>query len=553
MGALQISYIDVAIIIVYFVGVVLLGVWISRRKIKGHVDFFLAGRQMTWPLVGASLFSTNISSQQFVGQAGAAFTFGIIMGGFQMIGAMCFVFLAVFFLQAYRGLKLFTSPEFFEKRFSPGCRTVVSAVNLLMLMTATVSAALYAGATVLMTLLGWKGPGAMWTAVIVLGVTTGIYTLLGGLRSVIYTDFVQNILLVLGGAVTLIVGIILVGRRAGGGFYCGITELLSLRDATGGTMWSLIKPAAHTYGWLPMLTGTFILGVHGHCTDQDYVQRALAAKNLFHAKMGAIFAAFLKVLALFIIAAPGVIAARLFPELDSGDKAYATLLIEVMPIGLVGLCLAGLLAAIMSSVDSGLCAASSLLTFDFVGKKLSNASDKFMLVLGRYFILILLVIAVVWAPFIQKFKGLYDYLVQIWALIAPPVFVCVIFGLFYKRSNSRGAIATLIVGSLLGAVSFGVLNVAALEDIKAKLPWYFQNSLNVGFTITLICSAVMLLVSRLSTSTAEDEAKAQAIKESRNLEPMTLRQQRIYRITLGVLLLVWFGVLLAFSPLGLGR
>ena len=188
MESLRISYIDVAIIISYFVGIVLLGVWISRHKIKGREDFFLAGRDMTWPLVGASLFSTNISSQQFVGQAGAAFTFGIIMGGFQMTGAMCFTFLAVFFLQVYRGLRLYTSPEFYERRFSPGCRTFISTVNLVYIMTGTVAAALYAGATVMITLLGWKGTTALWTAVIVLGVTTGIYTLLGGLRSVIRTS-----------------------------------------------------------------------------------------------------------------------------------------------------------------------------------------------------------------------------------------------------------------------------------------------------------------------------------------------------------------------------
>lgn len=544
MGVLKVSYIDVAIIISYFVGIVLLGVWISRRKIKGQEDFFLASRNMTWPLIGASLFSTNISSQQFVGQAGAAFTFGIIMGGFQIIGGICFILLAVFFLDVYRGLRLFTSPEFLERRFSPGCRSFASAINVLMLMTATISAALYAGATVLMTLLGWKGPGYMWTAVIVLGATTGIYTLLGGLRSVIYTDFVQNILLVLAGAATLVVGIIKVG---------GISEVLAIKDAAGDSMWTLMKPASHTYGWLPMLTGAFILGIRAHCTDHDYVQRVLAGQNLFHAKMGTIFAAFLKVVALFIIAAPGIIAARLFPALDSGDKAYATLLIDVMPIGLAGLCLAGLLAAIMSSVDSGLCAASSLITLDFVGKKMPNASDRFMLGVGRYIIMILLIIAIIWAPFIQRFKGLYAYLVQIWALTSPPVFVCVVFGLFYKRSNARGAIATLIIGSLMSVLGFALLNVPALEGVRTSLPWYFQNSLNIGFLIAVVCSIVILLVSHITGSTDEDLAKAKAIKQSRHVEPMSPRERRIYRATLGFVILVVVLVVIAFSPLGFGR
>jgi len=544
MGVLKVSYIDIAIIISYFIGIVLLGIWISRRKIKGQEDFFLASRKMSWPLIGASLFSTNISSQQFVGQAGAAFTFGIVMGGFQIIGGICFILLAVFFLDVYRGLKLFTSPEFFEKRFSPGCRSFASVVNLMMLMTATVSAALYAGATVLMTLLGWRGAEAMWTAVIILGVTTGVYTMFGGLRSVIYTDFVQNTLLILGGAVTLVVGVIKAG---------GLSEVLALKDAAGDSMWTLMKPANHPYGWLPMLTGVFILGVRAHCTDHDYVQRALSAKNVYHAKMGVIFAAFLKVVALFIIAAPGIVAAKLFPMLDSGDKAYATLLIDVMPVGLAGLCLAGLLAAIMSSVDSGLCASSSLITFDFVAKKIPKASDKFMLGIGRYIILGLLIIAILWAPFIGKFKGLYAYLVQIWSLTAPPVFVCVVFGLFYKRANARGAIATLSIGSILSIVGFVVLNFSAFEGIKRGLPWYFQNPMNIGFAITVVCSAVMLLVSHISGLTTEDAAKAEAIRESRNTETMLPNERRIYGITLGIVILVVVLVVIAFSPLGFGQ
>ena len=174
MEVLRISILDMLIILCYFVGIVYLGIWISKRKIKGGEDYFLAGRDMTWPYVGASLFSTNISSQQFVGQAGVAFVSGIAVGIFQMIGALSFALLALFFLETYRGLKLYTSPEFFERRYNSQTRSLVSGVNIIMIMLATVSAALYAGAVVTLTLLGQPTDSSLlWITVIILGSVTG--------------------------------------------------------------------------------------------------------------------------------------------------------------------------------------------------------------------------------------------------------------------------------------------------------------------------------------------------------------------------------------------
>jgi len=541
---MQISLIDVGIIILYFIGIVALGLWIARKKISGGEDLFLAGRSQSWPILGASLFATNISSQQFVGQAGLAFTVGIVAGAFQMIGALAFTFLAVFFLEVYMGLKLSTSPEFFEKRYSQGSRSFVSVINMLMMVSNTVAAALYAGATVMTQFMGWQSNSLFWTAVIILGVTTGLYTILGGLRSVLWTDFAQTFILIFGGLITLIVGIVAAG---------GLSEVLSLKDAQGMSMWSMYRPWDHAFGWLPFVTGVIILGVHGHCTDHDYIQRALAAKNLFHAKMGAIFAAFLKVLALFIIAAPGVVAATLFPELTNGDAAYAKLVVELMPVGLTGLVLAGLLAAIMSSVSSGLNATASLITFDFITKRFKNLSEKQVVLLGRSLMLLILVVCIIWAPFIRGFEGLFRYLLQVWSLIAPPVFVAVIFGLFYEKANSKGAIATLAVGSLLGAVFFALINFETFTETKAALPVYLQNSLNVGFVITLICAAVMLAVSHATGSTEEDLAKANAIRSSKKVDKLSPDEQKKYKLAVIGVAVFWIVVLFTFSPLGVGR
>jgi SSS family solute:Na+ symporter len=458
---------DIFIIAAYFVGIVSLGIWISRRQAKGGREFFLAGRKMTWPVIGASLFATNISSQQFVGQAGLAFTVGIIAGGFQMIGAMCFMFLAVFFIQSYMGLSLTTSPEFYERRYSTGCRTIVSFINLMMVLLANLAAALYAGATVLTHLFGWDASShsneLFWLAVILMGAAAGTYTLLGGLKAVMICNFIEMCVLVLGGVLLLIFGIIEVG---------GIREVLNFNASDGASMWSLSLPWYHEYGWLPMLTGTVILGVHGHCTNQDYVQRALSAGSLYHAKMGAIFGGFLKVGALFFIAAPGVVAAKLVSMnklvVPMGDSAYVALLTKVMPAGFLGLCLAGLVAAIMSSVDAGLCSCGSLINYDFFAKLKRNASDKLLLVSGRVIMFLIIVGCIILAPFIRNFKGLFDYLLQVWALLAPPVFVSVVFGLYYKRANAKGAFVTLLVGCVLGFCAFITLNAPNPAFFEAR-------------------------------------------------------------------------------------
>ena len=546
---MKVGLIDLYAITAYFVGIVCMGLWISRRQAKDGREFFLAGRQMTWPFIGASLFATNISSQQFVGQAGLAFSVGIIAGGFQMIGALCFMFLAAFFLQTYMGLKLTTSPEFFERRFSARCRIIVSFINLMMVMLGNLTAALYAGATVLTHLLGWDTSSyaniLFWTAVVLIGAAAGTYTLLGGLKAVIYCDFVQMIVLVSGGALLLIFGVAKVG---------GISEVLSFKNAAGVSMWTLAHPWYHEFGWLPMLTGTIILGVHGHCTDQDYIQRALSADNLYHAKMGAVFGGFLKVLALFVIAAPGVIAAQLVAKgtltISEGDSAYVAMLTGVMPAGLLGVCLAGLLAAIMSSVDSGLCACGSMLTYDFFAKIRKKADDRELLRDGRIIMAVLLVLCILLAPAIRRFEGLFHYLLYVWALLAPPVFVCVLFGLYYPKANAKGAFATLIVGCVLGLIAFVVLKFPALERFRTSLPIYLQNKLNIGFINAAICSIVMFAISHFSNRTEADQAKAEYVRQSARVLPMTKGEIIKYRLFVASLILVWLFILLIFSPLG---
>jgi SSS family solute:Na+ symporter len=293
-----------------------------------------------------------------------------------------------------------------------------------------------------------------------------------------------------------------------------------------------------------MITGGLVLGVYGHCTDHDYVQRALAARSVFHSKMGALFAAFLKVLALFIIAAPGVIAAKLLPGLAHPDQAYARLVSSYVPPGLAGLVLAGLLAAILGTVAAGLSASSSMVSYDFVLRFAPKLSEQTRVRMGRGVMIGVLVLCTVLAPGIKQFKGVFGYLVQLWSLLAPPVFVCVVAGIFTRRATARGAAATLTTGAVLGAITFWALG---RPEIVAQLPRYLRSALNCGFVITLICATVMALFSIGGgvRPGAEDYAR-----EKRSAAPMTAGERRTYRLTLAALMVVWLTVVVTFSPWG---
>ncbi len=540
MNSLRVTPLDGVIVAAYFFLTIALGLWFGRKRIRSADALFLADREATWPVIGASMFSANISSQQFVGQAGLAYTIGIAAGGFQLVGALCFTLLAVFFVDVYLSLKLRTAPEFFERRYSPGARMFVAALNIVMILAANIASALYAGATVLTDLLGWGTAVQFNLAVGAIAVAAGTYTIFGGLRSVLWTDLMQSSLLVIGGAITFGVSLAAAG---------GWAAVLPTYNAAGDSLWSVVQPWNHVFGWLPLLTGGLILGVHGHCTDHDYVQRALAARSVFHSKMGALFAAFLKVLALFIIAAPGVIAAKLLPGLVHPDQAYARLVSSYVPPGLAGLVLAGLLAAILGTVAAGLSASASMVSYDFVLRFAPKLSEQTRVRMGRGVMVGVLVLCAVLAPGIKEFKGMFGYLVQLWSLIAPPVFVCVVAGIFTRSATPRGAVATLVAGAVLGVVTFWALG---RPELVAHLPPYLRSALNCGFVITLVCAATMVLVSRGGGANPGADEVAD-LKTAAAGNSMTPGERRTYRSTLAALAIVWLAVVVTFSPWGVAQ
>ncbi|MBK1876119.1 SLC5 family protein [Pelagicoccus mobilis] len=538
MDTLRITQLDIAIVAVAFFTTMGFGLWFGRRKVASSEALFLADRDATWPLIGASLFSANISSQQFVGQAGLAYAIGLAAGAFQLVGALCFALLAIFFVDVYLGLRLRTAPEFFEKRYHVGARMCVSGINLVIILAANVATALYAGATVLADLAGWNGETQFALAVGVIALAAGVTTIAGGLRSVLWMDLLLATLLITGGAITLVMSI----QHAG-----GWSEATAVFDADGNSFWSVIQPWFREFGWLPLATGAVILGVHGHCTDQDYVQRALAARSVYHSKMGALFAGVLKVVALLIIAAPGVVAAKLMPGLEHPDQAYARVVAMYVPSGLAGLVFAGLFSAILGTVAAGLAASSSLISFDFIGRLAPGLSERRRVVIGRIVMASLLTVCALLAPSIREFQGVYVYIVRLGAALGPAVFVCVVAGIFTRRASGRGATATLVAGTIFGVSAYFI---QSSPEMAESLPLYLRSSLNTSFLNTLFCAVVMYLASDPVEGAARAEVVLEERRDAPDRETMTDVERRKYRLALLTLAIVWSATLFVFSPWG---
>ncbi|MHC4115657.1 MAG: sodium:solute symporter family transporter, partial [Planctomycetota bacterium] len=354
---MNIQILDLVIIVAFFIVTISIGLWFSRRSGENKESFFLAGRTLTWPLIGASMFATNISAQQFVGQGGLAFSVGIGASIWQLTGVFGIFLLGMLYLPRFLHMRLYTLPQFLEDRYGPSIRAFTSGYSIILILTTALAGSLYAGSLVMQKLLGMDSAFSFYVFMVLLGVTATVYTFLGGLKAVVITDFIQNIVLILGGLFTLGFGLYYASKMPD-----GLAGLWSLKEvaATGEVFskWSMFRPAGHRdIPTLGIILGGIITAQGVHCFSHEYVQRGLGAKNIYHAKMGSLLGCCFKVLAIFIIGAPGVIAAYLLQ--DQGvmpDQSFVVLVIKVLPVGVAGLVLAGLIAAIMSTVDSDLCA-----------------------------------------------------------------------------------------------------------------------------------------------------------------------------------------------------
>ena len=551
-------------IIVYFA--ILLGItwWVILKSKDTADDYFLASRNLGWFVIGASIFTSNIGSEHVVGLAGSGATDGVAMAHYEL-HAWCLLVLAWVMVPFYMRSMVFTMPEFLERRFSPTARWVLSVISLVAYVLTKIAVGIFAGGIVFSVLLpelrldlGFVVLDSFWIGSILVIVLTGIYTVLGGMRAMAYTATAQAIILVVGSLLVTYFGL-----KALGGWG-------QLREVAGSDMFNLWKPLVpdgfegtwapvrestrmawyfnDNYPWLGMLFCAPIIGLWYWCTDQYIVQRALAAPNERVSRRGSICASFFKLLPVFLFIVPGmicfalassgkaeVIQQTLFDQQgqvirDEAQKAFPLLVMTVLPAGVRGIVVAGLLAALMSSLSGVFTASSTLFTMDFYSKFRPKATQHQLVWIGRIATTIMVLIGLFWIPVIRGGKGLYDYLQGIQAYLAPPIFVVFFLGVFVKRLNSKGCLSALIVGFILGLIRMGIdTPVKLMEDFQytqGSFLWIMNNIFFQYYSIFIfvVCIVVMFVVSYLTappsyekingltygTTTIEDKEKSRS-------------------------------------------
>src|SRR5277367_843697 len=435
--------VDWLVIGVYSGGLILLGLFMSRRHF-GPADYFLASRATQWPVIGLALLASNMSSTALVGLAGGAYAVGISVYNYEWSAVVILVFFCIFLLPSIIRSQTYTMPEFLEHRYDARARLHFALLTLFLNIFVDSAGILYSGSLVCQLLFPtWP----LWLIVSVLAGAAGLYTTLGGLRSVIYTEAVQAVVL-LAGALMISIGAF---SRAGGWH--------AVMRGVNPAAISLIRPIGDPgVPWPGLLLGIPLLGFYYWCTNQSIVQRMLSAKNIDHARWGALFAGLLKLPVLFLIVLPGTCALLLFPKLPHPDLVYPNLILQLLPTGLVGLVVAGFVAATMVSIASMLNSASTLITMDVVKQLKPNLSDAQIVRIGRVSTVGILVVAVAWAPQLQLFPSLWQYLQGVLAYVVPPVVAVFLAGMFWRGANADGAAAAMIAGSVCGFILF-LLNV----------------------------------------------------------------------------------------------
>ena len=429
-------YIDLTVVSLYILGIVGFGLWVTKRQQKTSESYFLGNRQFTWPFVGMSLFATGISSMQFVGQAGLAYKIGIAASNPQLLGALMLGFSAIFFVPMFVQSKILTIPELLEVRYNRACKLIFS-FTLVTLGVLGAPFGFYAGGLAVLELFKIDA-SYLWICCAVMGVAVAAYAVTGGLASMMIIDFVQGAILLLGGTIVLITGLIHLGKPG--------AELAPVPS----THYDLILPATNAeMPWTGVFSGLLIASLFFATTNAGLMQRVLAARDVYHARTGTVMAAMLKVVAVFVIVFPGIIAARLFPGINP-DAAFPTMVNNLLPAGLSGLVLAGMIAALLSTADAGVNNLSSLITLNLYPFFAPRSSQANRLLVGRVSSILILVWSVAAAPFVASFGLIFPLTLKISAYLLGPVGVCYFFGRFSRRVNRQGAIAVLLLGYVIG-------------------------------------------------------------------------------------------------------
>ncbi|GCB72248.1 sodium/glucose cotransporter 4 [Scyliorhinus torazame] len=466
---------DFIVIAIYFVFVIGIGIWSSVKANQSTVGgYFLAGKAMTWWPIGASLMSSNVGSGLFIGLAGTGAAGGIAVGGFEWNATWVLVALGWIFVPVYIAAGVVTMPEYLKKRFGgQRIRIYMSILSLILYVFTKISTDIFSGALFIQVALGWN----IYLSTVILLVVTAVYTIAGGLTAVIYTDALQTVIMVVGAIILMFIGFQKVG------WYPGLVEKYfqaipnitvantSCHIPRADAFHMFRHPITGDIPWPGLIFGLTVLATWCWCTDQVIVQRSLSARNLSHAKGGSILGGYLKILPMFFVVWPGMISRALYPDqvacvdptvcesicgarVGCSNIAYPKLVMELMPVGLKGLMIAVLMAALMSSLTSIFNSSSTLFTLDIWQRIRRNATEMELMIVGRIFIILLVAISIAWIPIIQTANSgkLFDYIQSITSYLAPPITALFILAVFWKRVNEQGAFWGLMVGLTLGLI-----------------------------------------------------------------------------------------------------
>lgn len=517
MGGL--GTLDLVVIVVYLVGIIIYG--ISKSKRSSSEDYFLGGRTMTWPIVGIALFSANISSSTLVGLASDGFQTNVNVYNYEWYAVVILIFFSIFFLPFYLKSGVYTMPEFLQKRYDKRSRFYFSLITIIGNVMVDTAAGLYVGSIVLKLLF----PETSSTLIIIiLAIAAAAYTIPGGLNSVIQTEVIQAVLLIIGSCFLTYFAF----EELGGGWQTMMDRLDTMLASgqvnfgdraaegkyipeTAKEVFSLVRPDNDEFmPWWGLVSGVALLGFYFWASNQFMVQRVLGAKNLNHGRWGSLFAGLLKLPVLFIMVVPGVLALLLFNNLDISNLnyplatggmcenlsdcpnlTYPVLLFQLLPTGILGLVVAGLLAAMMSSVSATFNSASTLITMDFIREFNPKLTSKQLVRSGQIATLVLVILASAWVPFIEKVSdSLWGYLQLVIAFTCPPVVSAFILGLFWKRANANGAFVSLVVG---GVFAIFMILSASFDLWPYINDFHFLAKANLLFLISVLIHVVVSL------------------------------------------------------------
>lgn len=516
------DWIVIAAFCCVLVGIIL---WVLKSKQNDSADYFLGGRSATWVAIGASIFASNIGSEHLIGLAGTGASSGMAMAHWEIQGWMILI-LGWVFVPFYSRSMVYTMPEFLERRYNSQSRTILSIISLVSYVLTKVAVTVYAGGLVFQQVFGidtlW-GIDFFWIAAIGLVVLTAIYTVFGGMKSVLYTSVLQTPILLLGSIIILVLGL-----KALGGWdeMMGICSAVTINDY-GDHMTDLIRDNRDPeYPWLGALITSATIGFWYWCTDQFIVQRVLSGKNEKEARRGTIFGAYLKMLPVFIFLIPGMIAYAINVKMGGGflpldangntlsDAAFPTLVAKLLPAGVKGLVVCGILAALMSSLASLFNSSSMLFTIDFYKRLRPNTSEKALVRIGQIATVVIVLLGILWIPIMRSIGNvLYNYLQDVQSVLAPGIASAFLLGITWKRASAKGGMWGLISGIIVGLTRLGAkvyyTNVPDAAQTWFKSVFYDFNWLFFSGCMLVFCLLVVIIVSLFTEK--PDEKKIQGL------------------------------------------